>query len=531
MAMDFGKLNFAVGFNRTSAFPLDANSYFEDYNAAVEAVAGAAEVGSADSAYYIGQIIIINDKSSTNNKGLGLYQITGTAGAGTLTKFGQATSADELGTKVSALENQISIINGKLVAATQLKEGLMSADDKKKLDGIAEKAQVNTIEGIKLDGVDIAPGEGKKVNIVINETYLKKSDAANTYVAKESGKGLSTNDYDNAAKTIVESVGGINTRVTELEGKISGVTGAMHFKGVLTKKPALDDYAAGDVIIVDKKEYVCAVNEEGTKEWHELGDEGSYLTKEAAAGTYKTIDSYNTDKAALEQSIKAATDAVATEKSRAEGVESGLQTAINSKASSETVNAIDGRVAAIEGNYLTNNDKTALESAIGAKASQTDLEAATGRVTELETKVGKAKTNEEAATGLYKDIADEVAARQALANEVSTNKANIKTLQTNVGTSDDGANAEGSLFARIKQLSSDLTEAGKITGITVDGVAVPIEDKIAKITLPDAFIIGLKEGEDNLVVTDGKLELFQVSTDKLVQGKKTLVLSGGNANE
>ena len=45
MSMDFGKLNFAVGFNRTSAFPLDANSYFENYNDAVTAAAGAAEVG------------------------------------------------------------------------------------------------------------------------------------------------------------------------------------------------------------------------------------------------------------------------------------------------------------------------------------------------------------------------------------------------------------------------------------------------------------------------------------------------------
>ena len=26
--IDFGKLNFAVGFNRTSAFPIDGNSYF-----------------------------------------------------------------------------------------------------------------------------------------------------------------------------------------------------------------------------------------------------------------------------------------------------------------------------------------------------------------------------------------------------------------------------------------------------------------------------------------------------------------------
>ena len=53
MAMDFGKLNFAVGFNRTSAFPLDANSYFETYAAAECAAGVAAEVGSCDSAYYL----------------------------------------------------------------------------------------------------------------------------------------------------------------------------------------------------------------------------------------------------------------------------------------------------------------------------------------------------------------------------------------------------------------------------------------------------------------------------------------------
>ena len=129
----------------------------------------------------------------------------------------------------------------------------------------------------------------------------------------------------------------------------------------------------------------------------------------------------------------------------------------------------------------------------------------------------------------YKDIANEVAARQALAKKVTNSETNIETLQNNVGTSDDGANAEGSLFARIKQLSSDLD--GKIDGITVNGEAVTIENKIAKITLPDAFIIGLKEDEDSLVVTNGKLELAQVSTDKLVQGTKTLVLNGGNANK
>ena len=145
MAMDFGKLNFAVGFNRTSAFPLDANSYFENYADALAAASCAAEVGSSDSAYYIGQILIVNDKSETDNKGLGLYQITASK---TLVKFGQASSADELGERVSALESQITTINGKLILATADKDGLMSKEDFAKLTGIAAGAQVNVIEGV-----------------------------------------------------------------------------------------------------------------------------------------------------------------------------------------------------------------------------------------------------------------------------------------------------------------------------------------------------------------------------------------------
>ena len=555
MAMDFGKLNFAVGFNRTSAFPLDANSYFEDYNAAVEAVAGAAEVGSADSAYYIGQIIIINDKNEKTKKGLGLYQITGTAGAGTLTKFGQATSADELGERLTAIEGQISTINGKLVAATQLADGLMSKEDKAKLDLIANNAQVNTIEGIQLDGVDLVPGEGKKVDIAIAGTYLKKADAKSTYVAKEEGKGLSTNDYDAAAvaevakiknKAETSVVEGIDTRVTDLEGKISGVTGAMHFKGVLDVLPSdLSSYEAGDVVVVDKKEYVCAASgPDGAKEWHELGDEGSHLTKNDAAKTYKTIASYNTEKATLEQNIQAAADAVAAiERDYLKATDkTELSTAIGEKAdqtsldaTNKAATALKGRVDAIENDYLKSSDKTALESAIGAKAAQADLDAANGKITALEGKVGKAAAGQEAATGLYKAIADEAAARQTLAGKVTTNETNIGTLQTNVGTTDDAAEATGSLFARVKKLSDDLTAglaaAGKIDKITVNGEEVTIEDKIAKITLPAAFIDGLKEGEDSLVVTAGKLGLAKVSTDKLVQGKNTLVLNGGNANE
>ena len=179
MAMDFGKLNFAVGFNRTSAFPLDANSYFENYADALAAASGAAEVGSSDSAYYIGQILIVNDKSETDNKGLGLYQITASK---TLVKFGQASSADELGERVSALESQITTINGKLILATAEKDGFMSKEDFSKLAGIEAGAQVNIIEGVAAkttadDGfVDLAIVE-KKVRLDLSN-FATKADVS-----------------------------------------------------------------------------------------------------------------------------------------------------------------------------------------------------------------------------------------------------------------------------------------------------------------------------------------------------------------
>lgn len=64
MAMNFGKGNRSVAFNPTSAFPLDARSYFESYDAAVDAAALAKEAGSSESVYYYGQTLVVVE----NNK-------------------------------------------------------------------------------------------------------------------------------------------------------------------------------------------------------------------------------------------------------------------------------------------------------------------------------------------------------------------------------------------------------------------------------------------------------------------------------
>lgn len=415
MAMEFGKLNFAVGFNRTSAFPLDANSYFEDYSSAVAAAAGAAEVGSADSAYYIGQLLIVKDETS----GVGLYQIN--AGK-TLTKFGQASSADELATKVSALEARCTTIEGKLILATAEKDGLMSKEDFAKLTAIEAGAQVNKLESVKVDGAALEITE-KAVNIDLAGAlapYAKSADvttALGKKVDAVEGKGLSTNDYDAAAvaevakiankadaSTVTELSGKVtkNTEdISAINGKLVGLTGAMHFIGTSTTDPMSEGgatvenhptFASGDVCLFGKKEFVY----NGTA-WTELGDEGSHLTKTEAAATYLTKADAETTYITAE---KAATD-IATAKNEAitaagAAVDTKLEDysdtaateALIATAKGEAITAAgtaaDGKITEALKGYTNTTDLTAL---LGNKADKTALQATDAKVAANETAI------------------------------------------------------------------------------------------------------------------------------------------------
>lgn len=55
----FGKLNFAVSFNPTTAFPLDARSIKGSYADAVAAAATAEDVGSSNTVYYYGMPLVV----------------------------------------------------------------------------------------------------------------------------------------------------------------------------------------------------------------------------------------------------------------------------------------------------------------------------------------------------------------------------------------------------------------------------------------------------------------------------------------
>ena len=405
MSMNFGKLNFAVGFNRTSAFPLDANSYFENYNDAVTAAAGAAEVGSADSAYYIGQLLIVKDTT----EGVGLYQIN--AGK-TLTKFGQASSADELASKISALEARCAVIEGKLILATTEKDGFMSKEDKAKLDGIAEGAQANVLEGVKVDGTELEIVD-KKVNIDLS-SYAKKTEVeavqsiANAAMPKAGGEFTGaitvqapTTDMNPATKKYVDdAIGGI----TGVEFRVVEALPETGEAGVIY----LMAHSHGTQDIYD--EYIWV-----TDKFEKIGntdiDLSGYVTTEALSDEIKKLLLAQVDVAASE-TIKSISEtngivavekqAIAIEQSQVNGLTEALAGKQAANANLDKLNAITGTglVKKTADGYEVDNSAYITGAALDGYAKSADVTA------EIGTAVGAAKTELEGEINKKQSIID-----------------------------------------------------------------------------------------------------------------------------
>lgn len=703
MAMEFGKLNFAVGFNRTSAFPLDANSYFENLASAQAAAAGAAEVGSSDSAYYIGQLIIVTVGGVSD-----LYQITGTVGNSSLKKFGSASSADELKADLGKLKAKFELLVNGLSAfveenkdesgnvtgyvvkkATAAQDGIMSKEYASKLDGIAEGANKTIVDAeLTADGTN--PVQGKAIKAALTtfeEDITALEGVVGTKVDKVEGKGLSTHDYDDAAKAIVEGVAGnldkkvdkvdgmglshndyddaskaivdgieakvtaeqgraekaeqgLDTRLTTAEGKIvsqgedietlkstiTGLTGAMHFAGVVTEVPTdLAGYNVGDVIVVhnaesknDKKEFVCA-EIDGAKAFVELGDEGSHLTKTEAASTYETKADANTKQEGLQTSIQNVSDAIDTLKNE-------TIPAAKADAISEAGKAADTKIAEALKAYTNTTD---LNAALGAKLDKsvydTDKAASdklisdnAAAIVESNTKIAANEkaivANKTELQGNIDQKVDKVEGKSLVDDTLITKMEGLKDslpiksaghgLAVNELSGDDAGYYEIVVsdvkIADVTNLQTELDkkqtadqvnsliQAATIKGSKVDGVVanathagtadnvghvltagsktfngsenveitaadlgalteIPVasaeikggvkigsgidvtEDGTISVTIPSALVKSV-DTTNFAVSAEGKLSLTSVSTDKLTQGTKTLVINGGTAS-
>ena len=302
-------------------------------------------------------------------------------------------------------------------AVEALEADYLTSADKTELEGkITEVSTAVATEKSRAEGVEagfetrIAAIEGAyetKANVEALGTEVK--GLINTEKSRAEGAEQAISGELTAYKTSNDArVLAAEGEIDALQTTILGLSGAMHFKGVVDAVPAdgAEGYESGDVVLVKadaeanaRKEFVY----DGTT-WHELGDEGSYLTKTAAAETYQTKADAALEHTALE-------GLVSTEKSRAEGVEAGFETRIatiegayETKANVEALgNEVKGlitaeetrakgveggfetRIAAIEGAYENKTDSAA--KLAEAKKHADDLNTAMdGRVAAIEAK-------------------------------------------------------------------------------------------------------------------------------------------------
>lgn len=199
MAMNFGKLDFAVSFNRQTAFPLDAKSYFESLENANAAAATAQEAGSSDSSYYYGQQVAVVEN-----------------GVATLYVIQPDKTLKEVGGKVAINENVfVKDAEGKL-DLLGFADAVAGAQLVKSVDGKVSwvKPDTTTVEGLS--------ASVETLRTDVNNLQTAQTAAESKISALETTIGAPAQGVDNPATGIFEDLAEFESRLDALDAAETG---------------------------------------------------------------------------------------------------------------------------------------------------------------------------------------------------------------------------------------------------------------------------------------------------------------------
>lgn len=351
MSMDFGVLDFAVGLNRLTAFPLDPKSYFESYDAAVAAAATAEPAGSTNTAYYYGNPVVVVENGKAK-----IYQIQPDK---TLSGVGEEIVINE-NVFTKDAEGKLSLYGfATAVAGAQLTVG---ADGK--LSWV--KPDTTTVDGLSTKVATLETNIGN-----LQTEIEKKANSEDVYNKTDIDSRLTTVTEDIAKKANATDV------YTKEEADFAidaAVAGASHLTRQIVTAQELTELIADPTTAADNVIYMqkfsSGEGKDNYKEYMRFGAEGSYSI-ELIGDTSVDLTDYakTTDvNTALESYAKTTvTDNLATQIS-------ANATAIGNKADATVVETLSGKVNKNTG------DIAALTEVVNGKASQADLTALTTTV-------------------------------------------------------------------------------------------------------------------------------------------------------
>ena len=554
MSMDFGVLDFAVGFNRLTAFPLDPKSYFESYDAAVAAAATAEPAGSTNTAYYYGNPVVVVENGKAK-----IYQIQPDK---TLSGVGEEIVINE-NVFTKDAEGKLSLYGfATAVAGAQLTVG---ADGK--LSWV--KPDTTTVDGLSTKVATL------ETNIGNLQTEIdKKANSEDVYNKTDIDSRLTTVAGEIAKKANAADV------YTKDEADLAidaAVAGASHLTRQIVTAQELAAFIANPATASDNVIYMqkfsSGEGKDNYKEYMRFGTEGNYSIELIGDTSVDLTDYAKTAdiNTALESYAKTTvTDNLATQIA-------ANATAISQKADTTVVETLSGKVDKNTG------DITALTEVVNGKANQNDLATLTttveghtadlatltqtvagkadaSAVTELTTKV--TKNTDDIATltttvdGKVDKVTSEVNGKQVAWTLLSpTNKTKLDNLVLNedgtVGISGSVAaekvtgladwvtgqrdNTPGLLSVADEAKLDSIAEGAQVNVIEAIKLAgqtenLAIIDKVVELPFATGEVAGIvKTSSEVGLDSNNALEIKSLNVNKLVQTEDVLLNCGGAA--
>lgn len=554
MSMDFGVLDFAVGINRLTAFPLDPKSYFESYDAAVAAAATAEPAGSTNTVYYYGNPVVVVENGKAK-----IYQIQPDK---TLSGVGEEIIINE-NVFTKDAEGKLSLYG--FATATAGAQLTVGADGK--LSWV--KPDTTTVDGLSTKVATL------ETNIGNLQTEIdKKANSEDVYNKTDIDGRLTTVTEEIAKKANAAEV------YTKDEADLAidaAVAGASHLTRQIVTTKELAAFIANPATASDNVIYMqkfsSGEGKDNYKEYMRFGTEGSYSIELIGDTSVDLTDYAKTAdiNTALESYAKTTvTDNLATQIA-------ANATAISQKADTTVVETLSGKVDKNTG------DITALTETVNGKANQNDLTALTttvqghtadlatltqtvagkadaSAVTELTTKVTK-NTNDLAALtttvdGKVDKVTSEINGEQVPWTLLSpTNKAKLDNLVLNedgtVGISGSVAaekvtgladwvtgqrdSTPGLLSAADEAKLDGIAEGAQVNVIEAIKLAgqtenLAIIDKVVELPFATGEVAGIvKTSAEIGLDANNALEVKSLNVKKLVQTEDVLLNCGGAA--
>ena len=484
MALDFGKLDFAVAFDRLTAFPLDAKSYFESYETAAAAAATAEAAGSSKTTYYFGQTIAVVE-----------------SGVATLYIIQPDKSLKQVGAEVILDEKVFVKAEDGTISLKEFASAVAGAQLTKGEDGSIKwiKPDTTTVEGLSTAVKSLQDTVGDSSKGLVKDVADLKTSVGTTADAASADGSVYARIKQNAAD------------ISTLESKMTAV---FHFKGAAPdgQLSNVTEKEVGDVYTVGDKEYVW-----DGENWTELGfttDLGAYSTTEqmntaiaTAKGEANTYaDSLVNAESAIGKRITAAEGKITTAESDIDAVEAKLA-------------GIDGTVTAyVEGKETTIN--AAIKKNTDAITKLNGDVATEGSV---DYKVATAKTD------LNKVIDGKADKATTLADYGITDAYTQEQINTKLAAKQDNVEFDGAYNASSNKAATVSTVTSAISGIkgvyadaskddeTIAGAKKYADDKASTaLTDAKAYADGLITGDSGITkrveALEGKVDVDKVST-------------------